>query len=56
MQASPNNARDDDSNILEPIFDVLEVAHILPHSLIKLNSDRQLVCFPFCFIVSCANK
>jgi hypothetical protein len=51
MQASPNDARDDDDNILVGEFDALEVAHILPHSLMKFNSDLELVCFPFCFVV-----
>ncbi|EGX88464.1 hypothetical protein CCM_08508 [Cordyceps militaris CM01] len=39
MQAKPNDARDDDHMLLVGEFDSLEVAHILPHSLIKPNAD-----------------
>ncbi|KAL2017090.1 hypothetical protein VTK56DRAFT_2613 [Thermocarpiscus australiensis] len=40
-----NDARDDDGNPLledEKPFESLEVAHILPHSLTKLNADSRL--------------
>lgn len=40
------NAKDDDGNPLadeDETFDSLEVAHILPHSLMKTNSDLELV-------------
>ncbi|XXH02118.1 hypothetical protein Hte_008486 [Hypoxylon texense] len=38
-----DDALDDDGNLLsEASFDVLEVAHILPHSLVKVNPDSQL--------------
>ncbi|KAI2611894.1 hypothetical protein GGR54DRAFT_344555 [Hypoxylon sp. NC1633] len=41
-----DGALDDDGNLLsEASFDVLEVAHILPHSLVKVNPDSQLVYF-----------
>ncbi|OTB04374.1 hypothetical protein M426DRAFT_157598 [Hypoxylon sp. CI-4A] len=39
-------ALDDDGDLLSGAsFDVLEVAHILPRSLVTVNSDSQLVCF-----------
>ncbi|KAI0388329.1 hypothetical protein F5Y17DRAFT_453269 [Xylariaceae sp. FL0594] len=41
-----DNARDDDGNLLqgEPLK-ALEVAHILPHSLTKVNANYELVSF-----------
>jgi len=41
-----NDARDDDGQLLieeESDFQMLEVAHILPHSLTKTNPGAQLV-------------
>lgn len=41
-----DNARDDDVNLLEgEPLDSLEVAHILPHSLTKVNANHKLVSF-----------
>ncbi|KAI0523904.1 hypothetical protein F5B22DRAFT_422349 [Xylaria bambusicola] len=38
-----DNARDDDGNLLEgEPLDSLEVAHILPHSLTKVNANHEL--------------
>ncbi|KAI3339695.1 hypothetical protein F4824DRAFT_35029 [Ustulina deusta] len=38
-----DNARDDDGNLLEgEPLDTLEVAHILPHSLMKANANNKL--------------
>ncbi|KAI0173167.1 hypothetical protein GGR52DRAFT_542148 [Hypoxylon sp. FL1284] len=43
-----NDAQDDDGNLLsETSFQGLEVAHILPHSLTKVDASSQLVCFIF---------
>lgn len=42
-----NEARDDEGNLLrddEKPFESLEVAHILPHSLTKVNAEGRLVC------------
>lgn len=38
-------AKDDDGNSLEEeeVFDTLEVAHILPHSLTRVNANKELV-------------
>lgn len=46
IKAAGDNARDDDGQLLSTTtFDSLEVAHILPHSLVKTNSDSNLVCY-----------
>ncbi|TWU70658.1 hypothetical protein ED733_001429 [Metarhizium rileyi] len=46
-----DNFRDDDGQALAgESFDSLEVAHILPHSLFKTNSDSELVRFPSLFL------
>lgn len=50
MLAKPNDARDDDHTLLVGEFDSLEVAHILPHSLMKPNSDLLLVRTVFSFL------
>ncbi|KAI0868862.1 hypothetical protein GGS24DRAFT_191025 [Hypoxylon argillaceum] len=43
-----DNARDNDGNLLEKeSFDSLEVAHILPHSLTKVNENNRLVSLVF---------
>lgn len=59
-----NNAKDDDGYLLKDeagTFAPLEVAHILPHSLVNVNSgNTELVCipslmlflFPFCFSIA----
>ncbi|KAI2618252.1 hypothetical protein GGR54DRAFT_606707 [Hypoxylon sp. NC1633] len=43
-----DNARDDGGTLLKEdshsSFEILEVAHILPHSLTKVNPSSQLVC------------
>lgn len=45
-QKSGANAQDDDGNPLaDESFDSLEVAHILPHSLMKTNTNLELVRF-----------
>ena len=45
IKAAGDDARDDDGQLLRTTtFDSLEVAHILPHSLVKSNSDSNLVC------------
>ena len=49
FQKDGDDARDDDGMSLvedpQP-FDVLEVAHIIPHSLTKTNASSQLVHLP----------
>merc|ERR1712000_206784 len=43
INKSADEARDDDGQLLlGQTFDSLEVAHILPHSLVKANSDANL--------------
>lgn len=38
------NAQDDDGSLLtEKSFDLLEVAHVLPHSMTQLKADLELV-------------
>lgn len=47
MEEDGNNAKDDDGNLFlaeADEFDILEVAHILPHSLTKGNANSQLAC------------
>lgn len=47
MQEFGDDARDDDgSPLIGEMFDSLEVAHVLPHSLMKSTTDFELVCFP----------
>ncbi|KAK5989035.1 hypothetical protein PT974_10533 [Cladobotryum mycophilum] len=43
MQKAANDARDDDNGLLTgEVFETLEVAHILPHSLMKSNPGSEL--------------
>jgi hypothetical protein len=47
IEEDGNNAKDDDGNLFlaeADEFDILEVAHILPHSLTKGNANPQLAC------------
>lgn len=45
IKKSGDEARDNDQQLLAgQTFDSLEVAHILPHSLVKTNSEAKLVC------------
>lgn len=48
LRAYGDNAKDDDGTLLreETAFEVLEVAHILPHALTKADASLQMVCFP----------
>lgn len=48
MQHNGDNARDDDGVLLleDTVINELEVAHILPHSLMKADADRELVHLP----------
>jgi hypothetical protein len=43
-----NLIEDDDGNALDPSdsYNYLEVAHILPFNLTKVDSDGELVCIP----------
>lgn len=44
MSRCGDEARDDDGlPLVGEIFDALEVAHILPHSLTQVNANSQLV-------------
>jgi hypothetical protein len=47
----PPPAKDDDGNILDPLheYNYLEVAHILPFSLTKVEGEGELVCGLFFF-------
>ena len=50
------DAQDDDGNFLrqETSFEILEVAHILPHSLMKVDANLQMVRFPATMICALA--
>lgn len=43
MRQNGDDARDDDGAPLRAPTDRLEVAHILPHSLMKADADGELV-------------
>ena len=48
IQKSGDDARDDDGVLLKndpQAFETLEVAHVLPHSLMKVEDGSELVCF-----------
>lgn len=48
MQRNGDDARDDDGVLLleDTVIDELEVAHILPHSLMKADAGHELVHLP----------